>query len=610
MKAIRHGKLLQVCCFLLGAGTALPAGAQTFNGLAFDGSNDYVSLPNTTPVPIGNNAYTIEAWMKTAGVGSYGIVGWGTFGAGNQCNALRTNFNNLYNYWWGNDINVPTADLSGAWHHVAATFDGTDRCLYLDGVKIGCDQPGSTHAVPNANNLRIGSTNNGEYFYGSLDEIRVWNRALCQAELQNNMYGELPNPTTQTGLVAYYKANQGTAGSSNTGITTLTDASASGKNGTLTNFALSGSTSNWVSGAGAITGNVNPFSSAIPAAVTESVTDTISGATSFTGCAIVSSIIPTGGGTAVSGSVMSKVTVDTSVGTFHGQPYVQRHYDIEPATNANTATADIVLYFTQAEFTAYNAARGSLPPLPVDTTDAANNKANLRITQMHGIPSGGNAPGNYPATWGGSGPAHVLLTPSSVVWNGSASRWEVTCSVTGFSGFFASTSAAPLPVTLIDFSAMKKTNSDVLLTWHIGQPEEGTRYVVERSADASSFAAIGSIYGGQATAYTYHDLQPAGRKLYYRLHIVEQDGTASFSKILPVSMDGYTNVRIYPLPAKDYFVMQTDETTDATATLSDMQGRAILKFPAANGTRVDTKGLQPGLYLLSVGRQVLKVVIE
>jgi len=53
---------------------------------------------------------------------------------------------------------------------------------------------------------------------------------------------------TETGLVAYYPFNQGIAGGNNTAITTVTDKTANALNGTLTNFSLSGATSNFVVG--------------------------------------------------------------------------------------------------------------------------------------------------------------------------------------------------------------------------------------------------------------------------------------------------------------------------------------------------------------------------
>jgi hypothetical protein len=217
------------------------------NALAFDGANDYVALPSTTPVPVGSSAYTIEAWIKPNAMGVYGIIGWGNYGSTNQVNALRLDANGVYNYWWANDLYAPTGSLAGAWHHVAATFDGTTRRIYIDGVIKAQDTPTTLLNVPNASNLRIGSTCpgpcGGEYFPGSIDEVRVYSVGLTAAQVQADMYST--TAAVPGSMVAYFNMDQGTAGGPNAGITSLTN-QATTNPGTLTNFALTGSTSNWV----------------------------------------------------------------------------------------------------------------------------------------------------------------------------------------------------------------------------------------------------------------------------------------------------------------------------------------------------------------------------
>ena len=122
--------------------------SESSSALAFDGSNDYVSIPDTTALPSGNSTYTLEAWIKPDVHGDNGIIGWGLWGNTNQVNALRLANNTVYNYWWGNDLNLPSGNLAdGKWHHVAATYDGTYRRIYVDGVLKGSDTP-SGHNVP------------------------------------------------------------------------------------------------------------------------------------------------------------------------------------------------------------------------------------------------------------------------------------------------------------------------------------------------------------------------------------------------------------------------------------------------------------------------------
>ena len=174
------------------------------SSLRLNGSTQYVAIGGSATMPVGT--YTIEAWVKPTAAGSYGIIGWGIYGARGAVNALRLSPTGLMNYWWSNDLEAPTASLVGEWHHVAATFDGTIRTLYLDGKAIGADRPG-TRAVPSADNLRIGSTNSSEYFNGSIDEVRVWNVARTAAELSTARGAHLlRNPA---GLVAYYRFGEG-----------------------------------------------------------------------------------------------------------------------------------------------------------------------------------------------------------------------------------------------------------------------------------------------------------------------------------------------------------------------------------------------------------------
>jgi hypothetical protein len=151
----------------------------------------------------------------------------------------------------------------GNWHHVAITYDPAatngNNAFYIDG-EVWFPLSFLAGAVnglnTTANAIYIGRTRAGTLpFLGEIDEVRIWNRALPECEILNNYNCELFNPTSQTGLLAYYQFNQGSAGGNNAGVTTLNDASGNNKTGTLTNFALTGATSNWTAPGGVTTGN-------------------------------------------------------------------------------------------------------------------------------------------------------------------------------------------------------------------------------------------------------------------------------------------------------------------------------------------------------------------
>lgn len=222
------------------------------NALGFDGVNDFVAVSSPTAIPIANATYTMEAWMLPRTLNSNGngngIIGWGNYGTTNQANAFKYQNGNLANYWWANDLSVSVGNLVGRWSHVACSFDGTTRRIYLNGALVASDTP-TGHNVPNAGNFRVGLTISSaallnSFFDGSLDEVRVWNVARTQAQIQAGMYTTI-SPSS-TGLVAYYSFNIGSPAGTNTGLSTLVDQTSNNNAGTLTNFALSGNTSNWL----------------------------------------------------------------------------------------------------------------------------------------------------------------------------------------------------------------------------------------------------------------------------------------------------------------------------------------------------------------------------
>jgi hypothetical protein len=184
------------------------------NALRFDGVDDHLTAAPPA-VPVGNSAYTIEAWIRPDSLHTGAIAAWGDYGADNQVNAFVITPAGLANYWWANDLVVSAPDLTGAWHHVAATFDGTTRRILLDGVVVDSDTPVGHGSTPN--NFRVGLANVGQYFHGQMDEIRIWNVSRSDAQIQETMRRQLLG--NEPGLVIYYRLDEseGLAAFSSTG---------------------------------------------------------------------------------------------------------------------------------------------------------------------------------------------------------------------------------------------------------------------------------------------------------------------------------------------------------------------------------------------------------
>ncbi|NCI46602.1 HYR domain-containing protein [Sediminibacterium sp. WSJ-3] len=241
---------------------ASQASAQTAgSGLHFlyqssaPGVRNSVIIPDNGSLNISSNI-TLEAWVKfSVTSGKQDVISKSSYSTNNGYIFPRTDdgwrhlrFMLYVNTEWKIlEVNYGT-DKANQWHHLAATYDGFYMRIFIDGVLAG-SLAASGNIKVNTNPVTLGNQTGytNEYFTGSLDEVRIWNRALSACEISNSKDCELSG--SETGLAAYYKFNQGQVGVANALETTAYDASPNGNNGTLNGFLLTGLTSNWTTGA-------------------------------------------------------------------------------------------------------------------------------------------------------------------------------------------------------------------------------------------------------------------------------------------------------------------------------------------------------------------------
>jgi trimeric autotransporter adhesin len=241
-------------------------------------------------------------------------------------------------------------------------------------------------------------------------------------------------------------------------------------------------------------------------------------------------------------AVLSKVTIDASPTNYGGIVYAQRHYDIEPTSNAASATATVTLYFSQAEFTAYNAANGVAPDLPSSPSDNIG-IGNLTIAQFHGI---GTNPTNYTGS-------SVLINPADneIIWNAASSRWEVTFQVFGFSGFYVRGEVGVLALNQIHFTAQKIADHKNSIQWSVDDETLVSQYEIERSFRGNSFEKIGTATSTHIINDNYifiDNLFSNEEYVYYRLKVIEQ-AKISYSKTIKLTTKSKNDITIYPIPA-------------------------------------------------------------
>jgi hypothetical protein len=162
------------------------------NGLSFDGVNDWISVSDSNSLDL-TTGMTLMAWVgPTALAGSWRTVIFKEGGPGSVDYSLyaaeSTNKPLGQVYIDGEQNALGTSSLAtGVWTHLAATYDGAMLKLYVNGVLAG-SKAVSGSVTPTTGALRIGG--NGiwsEWFQGLIDEVRIYNRALTQTEIQTDM---------------------------------------------------------------------------------------------------------------------------------------------------------------------------------------------------------------------------------------------------------------------------------------------------------------------------------------------------------------------------------------------------------------------------------------
>ena len=246
--------------FIVPDDVTITVNAEGLSALDFagtSGNNAYVALGNSAKLRLPT--FTVETWFRRDGDGVGTSTGTGGI-EGTTAIPLVTRGRGLgeaaatdLNYFLGIDdtTDVLAADFeegaagaspstnhpvrgvttitNGAWHHAAATYDGSKWQLFLDGqleAELVVNQPPAAAADPH---VSIGSTldTNGTgaagFFNGAMDEVRIWDRALTLAEIRSQINAEV---TSAPNLVARWGLNEGSG-------TTVFDSTANPATGTI-----------------------------------------------------------------------------------------------------------------------------------------------------------------------------------------------------------------------------------------------------------------------------------------------------------------------------------------------------------------------------------------
>jgi len=208
-------------------------------------------------------------------------------------------------------------------------------------------------------------------------------------------------------------------------------------------------------------------------------------------------------------------------------------------------------------------------------------------------------------------PSGTTVTFRAVMWGAAqdAGTWYLNAgsgatagSTFAVNGTIAST---PLSLDLANFKGQSENNVNQL-DWITVNEKNVSRFELQRGIDGMHFEKIAVLNatGNDKTAsnhYTYSDVK-AAVIAYYRLLMINTDGTATYSNVVMLRNDDKKqNVRIYPNPASTTLSIEGLNNV-STYSITDVSGRSIVPGTLINAegttTSINVSNLSQGVYFL------------
>ena len=165
-----------------------------------------------------------------------------------------------------------------------------------------------------------------------------------------------------------------------------------------------------------------------------------------------------------------------------------------------------------------------------------------------------------------------------------------------------------LPIKIISFTALPKGTA-VELNWTVAQQLDVNNYQVEYSANGVDFAKTITTVGASATnnaAYITTDGTPQPGTNYYRIKVINKNGSVVYSEIRKVNFGKAGAVTIYPNPASDKVnITLPTSLTNKSALISilNVEGKMISQLQIAKTGQTETvnvSSLPNGTYILRI----------
>jgi len=292
------------------------------------------------------------------------------------------------------------------------------------------------------------------------------------------------------------------------------------------------------------------------------------------------------------GSVTAKVYHNgNAVRTKNGKKYLDRNVTITPQFQPG-GNVKVRLYITQAEYNALQSASGAVITSPTDVKLFKNSD-----------PCGSNLT------------TALNIVPMDFNTEAFSNGYVLQGTISSFSTFyFGPGSMITLPVNLLTFTGSLQSDNTTLLKWQTANETNTSTFVVERGTDGRNFQQIGTVAAdGNTTGnkYSYIDYDVTRQSssiVYYRLKMVDNDGSYTYSDIVTITVPLTTSrVAMYPNPAVHEVNVTITTAVDGKVKwqLVDNAGRilahnSIAAKRGSNNVVINVNRLSSGTYFLMV----------
>jgi hypothetical protein len=167
-----------------------------------------------------------------------------------------------------------------------------------------------------------------------------------------------------------------------------------------------------------------------------------------------------------------------------------------------------------------------------------------------------------------------------------------------------------LPIVLKDFEASVQQNNDVILNWNTASEINSDKFEIEYSIDGNNFDYVGEVeaLGNSSIGnhYSFIHNEPIEGSSYYRLKLVDRDGTFVYSPIRHIVIDVHPQheLLIYPNPVISSGIISLQFNAEGDSNMQgeilSLTGERLFSLVIINNTIQLPNELPNGMYFLMV----------